>query len=1090
MTIEQLGRANIDYREGIINFFLREPFKGLQLSEGNFFLSQNMIDSIYNENQINVSDNTGIIIRANYTQKVQTYKLRHTHILENSVKVKVNGAEINNNLYKVDYSLGFFYFVNKEEPVITPNSRIDISYEYSPFGETSRGFILGLRSEYEASKSIQLGNTILYNGTFEKSEAPSIGEEPDSRFIIENDLKMNFDEERFTQLINNIPGLNFDLLPIQYKFYGEYTYSLYNPNTFGRALIDDFESSEEQITVSLSDRDWVISSIPPSIGSTECDRAPLHYRYHRDLSNIDLGPTPLFVPAQASPPYQQLAGPYNAAEGHLDASQLEPSEREISLVLDFDFSQGLNRPFVSVVSRNFSNRSEGRDFSSVEYLEFSARLIDSVGLEEGISVNFDIGTINEDSDSDSQLDTEDIGSDGINNDLNGDDFPDTGIQFTGGEKNQRIDFTSGGFNEDVGYEFNAPSSCTNLTTTVGAGPSLPDLPRTIGNGVLNTEDLNLDGRLNTEENTVTIDGAGRDYLTFDESPGLNANNVIRPGDWTLVRVYIDPSQLNESQIQAIRSVRSIRMYVVPNSSSSRNGIGKLLIDNIKFGSSKWRQRRVSISGIESDLTDPEILQVATIDTEDSRGEYLSDSFIRNRNREYEDLHGKKTNTERERIREAALKINYDFSSALCNANCEYAYVRRVFTPSLNLRYYSKLNIWVNYIQLNTPRDSIFIRIGSSDEDYIEFHSEIQGRGWQLLTFDVPEQLNSTECILPAVETNGCPNLKEVNTMAIGVSNQGGLNMRGVIWVNDLFVSDPRIQGDDAYRIHNYMRIIKPLFKTKAGVPVLNNIEISYERKEQGNRFFTLNQTHTNISQKEDNVQLSLSVFPWWETKYIFYNNRTESDPDEIIEQRSLDGRNSQLEHSTLNDFNFDDEELPKIHAKYEFRKFTTDRTSIIDDTGRQNTSTIEKTYLPFFSLDEKFPEFWNQNINYNIKVQTKYFIRNQNINEEADEQIAGSENRENGQNRQNQQNNQEQTDFIQTSLRYTFGSFSLEPSYEFSQIVLVNQDFTDNENIETINGNFYFPFFLPNSDYRYRHRNSHYKLKVGYQGLWIFSPAT
>ncbi len=1078
---EQLGGYEVNFQRGLLRFYLREPFKAIKTSNQQFFLSDTQIRDIYSEIKINPEESSQIALQTNLLEETQNYKLRNPQIIKNSVRVKIDGVEIKSSLYRVDYLLGFLYFKDKNNPVILPSTRIEVTYQYSPFGQTTNGFILGLRSQYNANKDIQFGNTILYNAELQKNQAVRIGEAPASRFIIENDLKINLKEEDLTSFVNHIPGLDFDLLPVHYKFYGEYTNSFYNPNTVDVALVDDLESSEDRIEISVSDRDWQLSSLPPSLGLNECDRAPLFYRYYRDLNNLELGPTPLNAPVQASPPYSQLAGPYSVAEGHLAPQQLEQARRQISLVMDFDFSKG--GKVASIVTRRFSPQREGRNLSQIEYIEFSAKLIDSAALSQGVSVRFDIGTINEDSDGDSRLDTEDVGSDGINNDINGDGIPDSGTSFSGSEHNGRIDRIAGGFTEDRGYSFNAPSACSRLNTRIGSGPAIPGEPRTNGNGVLNTEDLNGDGRLNTTENVIIFDELNRSYINFDTETGLNFSNIIVPGDWQLVRMYLNRGALSPAQQQLLTSVKSVRLYIVPHNNISANGRGRLLIDNIKFGSSRWRRKRLRINNTESDLTDSRIFSTSTIDNQDSRSEYADSSFIRQRTNEYEQIHGSQTNTERERTREAALKIHYDFTPSSCTTGvCQEAYVRRVFLRPLDLRYYKKINLWVNYRILNTPDDFFFLRFGSSDQDYIEVSKKMGGSGWRLLSFDIPEQFVSEIC---PTQNNfqGCPNLKQVNTMVLGIRNGSATGgNRGTIWVNDIFVSESNVQSDSSYKIKNYLHVIKPLYKTEGGTSILNDFQLSYEKYYQGNNFFTLNQAFNNISRDEDNITIRSEILPFWESNYLFSQTISESSATESQEQRDFDGRVIRVSHGTQHNFRFSNEYYPQITFRYVHQGRNIRKQEVIDHTTSKQLRdkvTQEDTYIPYISLHQNFPPFWGQKFMFTMSTSVLYFERVEDIVSKRSSQVSGSTQKK---------KSKEQKDEVDMSLVYQWRGFELKPSYFFRQVLLVNQSFTDNQTLNLIKGNFYFPFSIATQDFRYVQRLTKYKLSLRYDRLWIFSP--
>ena len=1079
-----LGQADIDYNLGVINFYLREPFKNVKKSDGSYYLDENTIRTIYAENQINPAEKSTLLLRSTFTQETQSYKLKNSHIIDKSVRIRVDGIEINPQLYIVDHYLGFFYFLSKDQPVITPATKIEVTYEYSPFGQNSNGFIVGLRSEYIASKDLTIGNTLLYNGQFETSAAPRLGEEPTSKFIIENDIKLDLNETRLTKLINAIPGVDVDLVPIRYKFYGEYTHSIYNPNTFGLALVDDMESAEESRFVSISEKDWVLSSVPPSLNTNICSRTPLYYRYYRDINNIELGPTTFSDTLQSSPDYQTLSGPYNISDGKLDSSQINPTQKQISLVLDFDFSLASTpNPFVSVVTRRFSNQSSGDNLSQIDYLEFSAKLINSSGLTNGVAVRFDIGSINEDADGDNQLDSEDIGLDGINNDINGDNIADNGGGFDGGEKNGILDYISNGQDEDVGYTFNSPSC--NWSTKVGGGPNLANLPRTRGNGVLNTEDLNLDGFLAKaeSENVVTLDELGnKPYMYFDNSFGLTPTNIIQEGQWNLVRIYLDASKLTERQLLALKSAKNIRMYLVPANGLGTQGKGKLLIDNIKLGSSKWRQKRIGINGLESDLTSPETLQTAIISTDDSRLEYKNNSFITTKSNEYDTLHGKKTSTERARIRESALKIKYNMNINTCGGACSYVYTKRVFTQPIDLRYYNKINIWLKKIAMSNPKDKFFIRLGSSDTDYIQLKTTLDDTNWKSIPFNLPAEKNIQNCSNNP-DFKGCPNFKEINTMVLGIEKDSSSNeSNGSFWVNDIYVSDPQLQSDNSYRLSNYLRIIKPLYKTDSGIPILDHIEVSYDRKYQGSRFFTLNQSNTNVSSTEDNIQVSTSILPWWRTSYKYLELNTQAEPNEQIRNIELQGTTKDYRHTTEHTFQFSNPYVPVTQIKYTYKDYTNKKNEKLNDqilVKDKNTETFEKTHTPYLSIKETTPLFLYQKIQCEFTTSSQFFIRDRNITESN--KITPTPLFYN-------QESLEQTETFETKFIYQFANFSLQPSYSYNRVMLVKQNFLDNDNLKTIDGKFIFPLLENPSDYSYRQRRNLYSLKTLYQDLWFVTP--
>ncbi len=1077
--LSQLGSYQIDFLQGIIMFNLREPFKQLKDPQGNFFLPDVAVQTIYTDRQPSfVAENSLTYLRSDFRHEVRNYRLSHTNILRNSVVVRINGAVLDNSKYYIDFNSGYFSFLNPNDPVIGTDTVIEITYEYSPFGASNQGFIVGLRSDYEANRSVKLGSTILYNGQFEPTVAPAPGQEPLSRLVVETDLSLNFDEERLTRLINTLPGADFDLVPAKMTAYAEYARSFYNPNTFGMALIDDMESSEDIIEVEVSDKDWVLAS-PPLKPATlirfeQCARAPVFYRYYREPADIRRGLLPLASGARASPPYHQLAGPYNVAEGHLDSSQLNVSqaERQVSLVLDFDFSQAAlpNDRYVAIVTRNFS--PSGADFSNVTYLEFNARLIDAAALT-GVKWYFDLGTVDEDSDGDGRLDTEDIGLDGIDGDTNGNGLQDAAEFWDAGERNFVLDSQRDGLrSEDRGYRFNPPG-CPSAETIVGAGPDISGYPVTKGNGVLDTEDFDRDGILNSlsttfEETTLTIPVSSAGAYTFEQGN----SNLITPGDWQLFRVQIDHNRLTSEERKALRQVRSVRLYLQP-SPGSENGRGKVLISGIRFGGSKWRQIQGENTTTRDIITDPQVFSVANIDNFSSKNEYRADSFLLKERSTWESLHGKKTNTEYARMREAALKLTYNFNGT----GYTQMSARRNFINTMDLRFYDSIAVWVNYRNQPAQTDFIF-RIGSSEKDFLEFSHPVSGGGWQKLVFRFSN---------PA-RTQGAINMKEVNMLTVGVRNLGSV-AAGTIWVNDIYVQDPQIQTDDAWKVEGSLEIKKPVYTTAAGVPILSDIRMNYKQRYRGRRFASIGQTETNINETRTELQLSSQILPIWQARYNLLRIDSVADDEAVTLNINQQGSSFSDDHSTEHRLKFENPHLPQLTMGYQYRRFYSQRSQMLAENNpllannpRQQTILLnERTHAPSFMLQEDFPEILKSKVRYQLKAAARFFSRLEETSVPGMPALSLAP-------IYNSKGEKEQTEDTANSITIQMGDFTLNPSYSHRNIMLVNKNFTDNNNLQLIKGDFSMPWLDTPDTFRYRQRQTTWELQTVWQNLWIFTP--
>jgi hypothetical protein len=188
------------------------------------------------------------------------------------------------------------------------------------------------------------------------------------------------------------------------------------------------------------------------------------------------------------------------------------------------------------------------DFSGFSQVEFYAKLDNTSGLDSGVALYLDIGSVNEDADGDNKISTEDIGLDHRNGDTNGNNIQDGGENWDIGEKNNVLDFDRyTGATEDTGYPFNPPT-CSAVSTRVGGGPDISGYPATIGNGSLNTEDLNNNGQFDSLDNVINIDPANP-ALQFD-----SGSNVLLPGNWKHYKVFINSESMTEREKILFRNV--------------------------------------------------------------------------------------------------------------------------------------------------------------------------------------------------------------------------------------------------------------------------------------------------------------------------------------------------------------------------------------------------------------------------------------------------------------------------------------------------------------------------------------------------------
>ncbi len=489
---DALGRYTVEYGAGRIVFDLREPFRAL--------LTSRAADKLYAENIPSDSYRYSVYsIFLDYYSSRRAYQLSHTNIVGESVTVRVNGKKTDPSLYTVDTENGILEFVSPENPYIGENTDIEVRYEYAPFSGGANAFLGGFRTDYYVNRNLSVGGTLLYSSSPMIESIPAVGNEPEANIVLEADSTVYLGPAKLKRLASAIVGQPVTNLPLDFNGYYEVAHSRLVTNTFGKAMVEDMEEREEIIAVPLSEKEWILSSLPP--GCSQSQRGRLNYKYYRSLSDLNNLRGQEFSAHEIG--YETKPGPYNIAESHRKEADLDDGR---SLVLDFDFSQGDR--CASVATRRLSDTP--LDFSGVQYVEVYYKAAEGTGT---VSLSLDVGRINEDSDGDSQLDTEDQNG---NNLLDYD--PDRGVF------------------EDRGYLFDPAGEDV---TRVGSGPRLS--PQTKGDGVLTSEDLNRNGTLDTFENTVSFPGTtGSASAYVDGNPALSQLRInLADSGWKKAVIYLD-----------------------------------------------------------------------------------------------------------------------------------------------------------------------------------------------------------------------------------------------------------------------------------------------------------------------------------------------------------------------------------------------------------------------------------------------------------------------------------------------------------------------------------------------------------------------
>jgi len=1017
----EIGSYAVDYTRGVVSFALREPFRQL--------LSSSSAGVVYSELQVsNVSEASLYRIKADYYREARSFQLKHPNIIPESVRVKVDGRELQSSLYTVDLTSGYFAFVSPNNPVITPETAIEIRYEYLPFAAQAQSFVGGARADYKLSRDLSLGGTMLFTRSASSEVIPVVGSESTQTLVLEGDMTLFLSESRLKELANVIPGVHVDSAPLDIKAYAEYARSYRKTNTFGKGLIDDMESADEVVSISLSEKDWILSSMPTSPSAyAQSERGRLYYYFYRDPSSPDnlhgTGFDAKFIS------YSKKPGPFNVATGHV-ADSIQRVGTQRSLVLDYEFTG--SESCVPIVTRNLS--SGATDFSGLQYVEIWYR---AESVTSDVNLFLELGSVSEDSDGDGALDTEDA---------NGNGFLD--YDPTRGET------------EDRGYKFTPPgySSSGPYSTVIGSGPGLSSSTR--GDGMLNTEDLNGNGILDTTENIIKLNGS-----IIKGTPTASISIAAGSTSWQKVRLYIDRSATSpfSSYLSLLKQIRSIRLSI-----TGVSGSGRIYIDSLRFVSSRWRNIKINDASNE----DPSKFSVTFVDSIND-SEYRSNSFLLSKKDIYQSLHGEKTDRELEIEQETALEIYYNSLSGRGS-------VSRKFGKEMDLRFYKTFSIWLNY--RTVLPSTIGVRIGSSENDYYSYE----------FTPDYPDTWREVKLNLRdgsgginKIGSTGHPDLKRITYMEVIVYSTGS----GKIWVNDIYAGDAETLVDSAYWYEGEIRGKRPLFVTASGVPVLSDLNIRVIEKGHGAQFSTVGKTQSDVMERYREIFSSVKILPAWSARIDLISEESSTDSMNTSVTRDKRGKSGKTSFLVESEYAPTGTAVPSVKLIYKndlYRNTRSDFLEVATVSHEFREEREEQVQNPVIVVRENLEQFLGGRLTASIQVDTTFkeesVVRNSTTLSKSslNSQVPASE------------REKRQKGSAEFSADYQGPHLYVQPTLTlFSQEIVNIQGragYADTGVGGDMEGGFHAPFIYT-GDYRFVERNKRGGLTVGFRNLGPVSPS-
>jgi hypothetical protein len=546
--------------------------------------------------------------------------------------------------YEIDYALGQVTFLNPDSLFVGP-TQVTAEFEENQLFDDAPKSIFGFSSTY----SLGVVGNINAIGIFQRertvSTRPSLGFEPEAQFIGGLSTDLRFRMDGITRFLDALPLLNTSV-PSALEVNGEVAVSKPGSNQRGVAYVEDFER-EPSSRVRLAERSFQLGSAPSS---------------GRGLPATHLGVGGGFEPTDGVPLVWQnlIRGPEGLVQfgpQDIDSTIILTGtgisvETTLWLSLKPDTIGGAPDPgtgrarwlrphtpgprWRSITQPLGGGSGVGVDLSRTEFLEFWV-LEDGnrTARDQDVYLVFDFGSVFEDAVRLGPAQFTAAGADTV--------F--TGLQQVGVSRlDTEKDSLTNVFNaqiHDIGIRGDLVDTIVNQATgEIVEGLPLCDLRGyadvtafergdllarcTRGDGVLNTEDLDGDNRLDvnvgvTQEDFVRYVLPIGDERFFVRRGGNYVDQNGRTHTWRLYRVPFREDTLQVGRPNLFQ-VQAVRLTVVAPDQAATERELSIAISRMRLVGSPWIKRAVApiegLSGSRAELSGEVIASVITTENTD------------------------------------------------------------------------------------------------------------------------------------------------------------------------------------------------------------------------------------------------------------------------------------------------------------------------------------------------------------------------------------------------------------------------------------------------------------------------------------------
>lgn len=889
-NFEQTGPFIINSSDGYLEFEKRTPFM-TSPSFSNYEIYSYMNTTLDNNNgRERYSD---YYLQVKLQKSFNVYSLRF-NIVPGSEVVKRNGIIVPDSKYKIDYMSGRLYFIDPN--FVGAEDRIEVIYEYTPFGSVLQNTLLGARVNYELKTGNEIGMTILHSSGQRPTGAPYPDTAPASRTVFD-----------VNAVINTMELFNFKDSPWTLNFTTEFAVSWQDLNTMDRAIVLDMEGDEDTLYLRKWESSGLYLTYNPQIeNKNNYKLGKLKYiDFHeykatsknwRSFTYDTIDTIESEAPGQIKD-FSDMPGPYYfVGEGHLD-HDIYPNQSVY--VFDYEFDPTNDAKYVSVV-QGF-NRTSGRDASGYDVLEIIAKLLPQ---EKGgdtpkkVFLMVELGSPTEDFDGDGINDFEINRYDGnglefnyssgsvMRNTKQGLSATDTDSEEDGIMHNYKVDtedLDEDGQHETVDNVIAFPSDDTIDTNSAGVDPSkfylvLPSEEEYLSN----TSEYNSNG-IFYEMTNIAVSSRG---------------DIMRDTPYMRIRMPIR-SDLSSGVSNTLIKSKAMRFSIIHSGESGEADKGRLILSELRFKAIRWTDLFVDGEKPASSKQFSASIINSKSDTEMSYGSgkrLIDDDTYAD---DYTELHGSLSEADKERLSESALKLEYSLNNMPYSESGDGKVgtidIYNSGTRKYDLSLYKEFNFYVLREDWSGSSESggegleyLTFKFGEATNRcfFVRIPAAHLNRGsdsspaWNKVTIKLQEDgsdngdssypfkilvngsaINDKEVggvtLNPESGKIGNPSLTKVKMFSFSVdSSEGtpGESVTGSLWINELYVNDDEVAQGWAWRGNTTFAYDKEL---KVGnFPILDNVRMTYSHTEKGKGFGSVGQGLSRNETKADTFSFS------------------------------------------------------------------------------------------------------------------------------------------------------------------------------------------------------------------------------------------